>query len=170
MTYTPDHVLQVNQSVSLKIEQKREINCGFGQCDWRLKIYVNQNKDKVNSHPKAYTNVKCFLGHQNFQPAQVIVLQAYYGPLSEYTYVQPNNVIEEIPYEWPPYHGYMSFQIQRFNDKVYDTNNTVLNIRLGILFFLALSLPASRSLASVANYDRAYLRKQSISETLIYVF
>ncbi|XP_066926704.1 uncharacterized protein [Clytia hemisphaerica] len=131
MTFTPKLNLQVDQQISLKMKQKREINCGFGKCVWRFKIYINniQIYENVNNYPKIYRNFKCYLSKKNTQSAKVIVKRAKYRSLSEEISVRPNNVIGEIPFMWPPYHGYMSFKMKRLSEEIYDEENAVLNVK-----------------------------------------
>ena len=160
VTFRPEYTLQVNESVSLKIEQEREINCGFGQCDWRLKIYINQNKvyNEVNSLAKIYTNVRCFLSTHNYPPAQVIVKQSVYRPLLEEIPVRPSNLIGEIPYMWPPYHGYMAFNIKRTSDEIFGNMNILNVIRLGnsnfiCLFFMRIKSKVGFNFDNTRIYD-----------------
>ena len=117
------------------MEQKREIDCGFGKCAWRFKIYIDDFKvyDKVNAHPKIYQDVRCYLSKKSTKAARVVVKRAEYRSLSEEIPVRPNNVIGEIPYMWPPYHGYMSFRIKRTSEEINEDNNIVLNVKSGTM-------------------------------------
>ncbi|XP_066932611.1 uncharacterized protein [Clytia hemisphaerica] len=128
--FTTAPSLIIGQEIDIKMEQKREMDCGFGKCAWKLKIYINGvvMYEKEASIRKTYTNVKCYLGGPSNQAAPVTVRELTYQAEDNIINVKASQIIGKIPF-WPTFTAYVRFQIMKTDNTLYPERRNILNIK-----------------------------------------